>query len=99
MNEIMYSVRVLCHGQITDLSKPFSLQGTPFSVFIRPKTAIMDQSVIAKVRLMCDTEISDFPLPVNDWTPGAIREIGAGSIDLTKFDVYYGAGNNNKINN
>lgn len=99
MNDIMYSLRVLCHGQIKDLSKPFSLQGTPFSVFLRPKTATMDQSVVAKLRLISDTETSDFPLPVNDWTPGAISEIGAGSIDLTKFDVFYGTGNNININN
>ena len=91
MNE-MNILRILAKGQIQDLSSGFSLGGKPFSIFVRPKTVTMDANVLVSCKCICDKEASDLPVPVGDWTPGAIAEISPNAIDLTEFDVYWGAG-------
>ncbi len=93
----MQSLRVLSHGKITDLSNGFSLNGTPFSVWVRHKVmSLMSPStgtdVLLRCRLICDKEASDLPVTIGDWTPAMIAEISPDAISLSDFDVYWGAG-------
>ena len=91
MNE-MYSLRILAKGQITILSSGFSLGGKPFSIFVRSKQPTLNTNMVVNCKLICDKEAGDFPILLGDWTPGAICELSANAIDLTQFDVYWGAG-------
>jgi len=91
MNE-MYSLRILAKGQITSLSSGFSLGGKPFSIFVRSKQPTLSTNMVVNCKLICDKEAGDFPILLGDWTPGAISELSANAIDLTQFDVYWGAG-------
>ena len=91
MNE-MNILRILAKGQIQDLSSGFSLGGNPFSIFVRSKRASLETNTIVNCTLICDKEAGDFPVQIGDWTPGAIAEISPNAIDLTEFDVYWGAG-------
>ncbi len=52
----------------------------------------METSILIDCKLICDKEPGVFPVPVNDWTPGAITEISPNGIDLTEYDVFWGAG-------
>ena len=81
----MYSLRILSKGKVTDLSNGFALGGVPFTVFVRPSTLL-------KCKLICDKEFGMFPVPIGDWTPGAITVISPNGIDLSVYDVYWGAG-------
>lgn len=71
----MYSLRILSKGKVTDLSNGFALGGVPFTVFVRPKEVTMETSTLLKCKLICDKEFSMFPVPIGDWTPGAIAVI------------------------
>ncbi len=62
----MYSLRILSKGQITDLSKGFNLGGVPFSVFVRPKKAIMETNILLDCKLICDQQSGAFPVPLGD---------------------------------
>ena len=88
----MYALRILSKGQITDLTKGFSLGGVPFSVFLKPKKVTMEQNTVIQARLICDKESGAFPVPVGDWTPAAIVAISPDAISLADYDVYWGAG-------
>ncbi len=92
----MQSLRILSKGQITDLSQGFTLGGVPFSVFVRPKNATMEQNTLLNCRLICDTESSSFPIPIGDWTPGAIVKISPNGISLSDYEVFWGAGETTK---
>lgn len=95
----MYSLRLVSKGQITDLSQGFSLaNGIPFSVFLKPKKATMNTCELINCKLIGDTEFDNFPVPVGDWTPGAVKQIAASGIDLTAYDVFWGAGANVSLN-
>ena len=91
MNE-MSSLRILSKGQVTDLSKGFSLGGKPFSVFLRPKKVTMELNTLIKCKLICDDAAGNFPVPLGDWTPGAVTEISPGAVDLEEYDLFWGAG-------
>ena len=88
----MYSLRILSKGKVTDLSNGFALGGVPFTVFVRPKEVTMETSTLLKCKLICDKEFGMFPVPIGDWTPGAITVISPNGIDLSVYDVYWGAG-------
>lgn len=92
METTMYSLRILSKGKITDLSSGFSLDGVPFSVFVRPKDATMEANTLVRCQLICDKTDGDFPVPIGDWTPGAIVKISPNGISLDDYDVYWGAG-------
>lgn len=99
MDNLMYSLRIVSHGKITSLSKEFILPGNaPFTVFVVPKGVTMDSCITIDCQLVSDTECGAFPVPLNDWTPGAIKMIAANGIDLDSYDVYWGAGSNVSIN-
>ena len=42
----------------------------------------METSTLLKCKLICDKEFSMFPVPIGDWTPGAIAVISPNGIDL-----------------
>lgn len=88
----MYSLRILSKGKIENLSGGFSLNGVPFSIYVRPKKVTMEHDTLVNCRLLCDKEVSEFPVPINDWTPAMIAEISPDAISLSDFDVYWGAG-------
>ncbi len=93
MNE-MQTLRVLSHGKVTDLENGFKLpQSAPFSVYVRPKTTAMAADIVISAKCICDTEVSELPVPLNDWTPAAIVELAPNTISLVDHDVYWGAGN------
>lgn len=95
MNE-MQSLRVLSHGKVTDLTSGFKLPSkAPFSVYVRPKTTAMAADIVITAKCICDTEVSELPVPLNDWTPAAIVELAPNTISLVDYDVYWGAGNPN----
>lgn len=58
----------------------------------------MDTCSLIQCKLLGDTEFGNFPVPHNDWTPGAIKEIAPNGIDLTSYDVFWGAGANVSLN-
>ena len=87
----MYSLRILSKGKITDLSKGFSL-GVPFTVFVKPKKAVMETCTLLNCKLICDKQAGELPVLAGDWTPGAISSISPNGIDLSEYDVYWGAG-------
>ena len=76
----MYSLRILSKGKVTDLSNGFALGGVPFTVFVRPKEVTMETSTLLKCKLICDKEFGMFPV------------ISPNGIDLSVYDVYWGAG-------
>lgn len=89
----MEDVRIIAKGSITDLSKGFALKGgVPFSVYVRSKENTMLSDTLLDCRLIGDKGASPFPVPVGDWTPGAITVISPNGIDLSVYDVYWGAG-------
>lgn len=88
----MYSLRILSKGKVTDLTTGFTLGGVPFTVFVKPKEVTMETSTLLKCKLICDKEADMFPVPIGDWTPGAITAISPNGIDLSVYDVYWGAG-------
>lgn len=90
--EAMQELRILSKGRITDLSKGFSLGGSSFSIFVRPKSVTMETNVLVKCQLICDKSESDFPVPIGDWTPGAIVKISPNGISLDDYDIFWGAG-------
>lgn len=92
MEATMYSLRILSKGKVTDLKKGFSIGGVPFSVFVKPKKVTMETSTLIDCKLICDEAAGAFPVPIGDWTPGAITVISPNGIDLSAYDVYWGAG-------
>ena len=86
----MYSLRVLSHGKVSDLSNGFDLGGIPFSVFVRPKEATMETNVLLGCKCICDKDASALPVPLGDWTPAAIVSISPNAISLAEYDVYWG---------
>lgn len=89
----MFAGRLSAHGQITDLSEGFKLDALlPFSICVVPKSATTDVLLIVDLKLLQDDSSSDFPVPLNDWTPGAILEISANAIDLMSYDVFWACG-------
>lgn len=97
MSNEMYSLRVLAKGKIEDLSKGFSLNGVPFTIYVRHKgnslaSHYVGADMLVKCRLLCDREASDLPVTVGDWTPAMIAEISPNAISLNDFDVYWGTG-------
>ena len=92
MENSMQSLRILSKGRIIDLSQGFSLGGRVFSIFVKLKAATMETNTLVKCKLICDDAESDFPVPIGDWTPGAIVKISPNGISLADFDVYWGAG-------
>ena len=61
-------------------------------VFVRPKEVTMETSTLLKCKLICDKEFSMFPRTYRGLTPGAIAVISPNGIDLSVYDVYWGAG-------
>ena len=93
INEIMNASRIVSHGKITDLSGGFSLPGGQrFSIYVRPKAETEDLDTVLSVRCAQDVELSEAPVPFNDWTPMAIVEIGADTEILSNNDIYWGSG-------
>lgn len=87
------SGRVLSHGKITSLSAAFTLaSGYPFSLFIIPKDTEETEPVIVSVKLDQDDSASNCPFNLRCWNEPAVIEVGASAINLTNYDVYWGAG-------
>lgn len=89
----MQFLRILTHGQITDLTNGFKLDGQPFSIYVRPKSTVTAVDITVSAKCICDTAASAIPVPFNDWTPASIVELSANAISLSSYDVYWGAGN------
>lgn len=91
----MTDTRLCAKGQITDLTNGFRLpNGTPFSIYLRSKTGVVENDTLVQCRLICDKKAGDFPVPVGDWTPGKIVELPPNAIDTAKYEIYWGASDN-----
>ena len=89
-SQAMSAGRLGTHGEITSLAEAFSLgSGKYFSVCVVPKVASTESILVAEIKLYFDTEASNFPLPINDWTPGIISEIPATAIDTTNYYIFW----------
>ena len=77
------------HGEITSLAAAFSIEGKYFSICVVPKVASTDVILIAQARLWNDDNASNFPFPINDWTPGIVAEIPAGAINTTNYYIFW----------
>jgi hypothetical protein len=88
----LYAGRVLSHGQITDLTEAFTLDGLMFSIFLIPK----DDEIVAPLVVTCKTlqnaVAAATPMVLNWWNPHALLELPADAIDLDVYDVYWAAG-------
>lgn len=91
INYTMNDLKILSHGKVTDLSNGFSLGGKPFTICLIPKTATMELTTTVSCRLLCDSQCSELPVVLNDWAPVYIHTLAQNAIDLTAFDVYWGA--------
>jgi hypothetical protein len=96
----MAAGRISSHKKITDLTNGFKLEnGTHFTLFIVPKANVTagvigvpdNAGLMVDCKLYQDDDSSDFPVLFNQWTEAAIQEISADAIDLTTYDVYWGA--------
>lgn len=87
----MEDVRLIAKGEITDLSKGFSLNGVPFSVYVRSKENTMETDTLLECRLIGDKEVGVLPVPIGDWSPAMIAYVSPDAIDLGKFELYWGA--------
>ena len=87
----MEDVRIIAKGRISDLSKGFSLDGVPFSVYVRSKENTMLSDTLLECRLIGDKAVGALPVPIGDWTPAMIAYISPNAIDLQKYEVYWGA--------
>lgn len=93
ISEFMSGGRIVSHGKITDLANGFKLSdGTPFSVYLRPKAGITDIDTTLSVRLYQDEKFSEAPVVYNDWSPMAIMEIAPDNDVLRRCDIYWGSG-------
>ena len=96
----MTDTRICAKGQITDLSHGFRLpNGSPFSLYVRPISDIVDSDsiptdTVVQCKLICDKEVSGLPMHLGDWTPGKIVLLPPNAIDTEKFEVYWGASDN-----
>ena len=93
ISEFMGGGRIVSHGKIADLSKGFKLpSGNPFSVYVRPKYSVSTLDTVLTVRCSQDENLTEAPVPFNDWSPLAISEIAPNSELLKTNDVYWGSG-------
>ena len=90
----MFAGRVCSHGKITDLTEEFSLNGgaTPFALFIVEKASKSTDPVIVSCETYQGDGYADCPFTPNCWDVPAVRRVEAVGIDLTLYDVYWGAG-------
>lgn len=92
MNGQLFAMRIQRKGKITDLSSGFKLDGKIFTIFVKPRSAVDPNiNITVNCKLVCDDSFGDFPVPLNDWTPGSMVAIAPNAIDLESYDVYYGA--------
>jgi len=88
-------LRIVKHGQITDLSAGFRLpENEPFTICIVPKTIQATHLTTVQCKLVSDTASGALPVIYNDWSPALIKNLEPNSIDLAHNDVYWGSGNN-----
>lgn len=88
----MNDLRILSHGKISDLSSGFDLGGSTFSIMVIPKNATMNLGTTVSCQCICDKEASDLPVAFWNWTAASIQKIPANGINLSNYDVYWGAG-------
>lgn len=96
VNREMSVGRISSHGQITDLTAAFSLEDDkPFALFIIPKSDgsyATDVTATVDCKLYREDESADCPFTLNCWDAPAVVEVAINGIDLTEYDVYWGAG-------
>lgn len=95
VSQELYAGRLLAHGKISaaQMEAGFSLKTQePFSICVVPKEATTSTLILVDLMLLHDDESSDFPCPLGDWTPGAIKKIAPDAINLADYDVYWASG-------
>lgn len=88
-------LRILSHGKVADLSHGFALKdGKPFSICLIKKTVSMETNALVKCKCVGDSESSDLPVVIGDWTPALIASLAPNAVNMSNYDVYYGASEN-----
>lgn len=94
ISEFLNGGRIVSHGQVTDLSKGFKLKsGNPFSVYIRPRSAVVSFDTVINVKCYQDDAFHAAPFTFYDWSPLSILEIEANEELLNDFEIFWGSGN------
>ena len=99
VSESMTAGRIVSKGKIAALPFSFSSFNT-FSIFVVPKANVTaglisvpnDAGVLVSCKCYQDDASSNLPVLFNQWTEAAIVEIPTDGINLTTYDVYWGAG-------
>lgn len=85
--------RLVDWGQITDLSSGFKLSGAvPFSVFIRPKVESSASSIVIQAMPYQGDSFTPTPVILETWMENVISELAPDAVDLSAYDVWWGAG-------
>lgn len=93
ISEFINGGRIVSHGQVKSLDKPFSLpDGIPFSIYVRPKAQTEKLDLTLNVKCCQERVFSHAPFALNDWSPLAIEAIGADDSILENYDIFWGCG-------
>ncbi len=93
IREFINGGRIVAHGQVKSLDKPFSLPDRiPFSIYVRPKAQTEQLDMTMNVKCWQEKVFSDAPFTLNDWSPLAVEAIGADASILDRYDIFWGSG-------
>ena len=93
ISDTLFANRINEVGKITDLTSDFTLRNQEaFSLYIHPKKDTDDIIIPVKVRPLRNEDYLDCPFTLDDWNSISVVSIKANAIDLTNYDVWWGAG-------
>lgn len=92
ISDSLFGGRIVSHGQITDLSSGFNLNGKLFTIYIRPKYSVSDLDTVLSVKCYQDEICKPAPIAYNEWSPLCITEIAPDANILSTNDIYWGSG-------
>lgn len=90
----MIASRIVSHGLVNGNVKDgiFNLGGTPFTVYLRPKSATSNVDEVVSVKLYQEDAATPAPLSVYDWSPMYITEMEVPESLTNTYDVFWGSG-------
>lgn len=94
VSEYLNGGRIVAHGEITDLTGGFTLEGVvPFSLFVLKKDPSAEDSCLIDVKCYCDDEHSVCPFNAGEWSACSVDSIDASSSPiLSTYRLFWGAG-------
>lgn len=91
----MIASRIVSHGMVNGNVKEgkFSLGGTPFTIYLRPKAQVSNIDEVMDAVLLQEEAASPAPFPVYDWSPLCITELDVPESITNTYDVFWESGN------